>query len=190
MARLVEDLLTLARSETDDIRFEKVLLDLGEIATEAVREANILGRPRGIRIEVAVRKPLMLEGDPQRMKQVLMIVLDNAVKYSERGGTVRLDAAVEDGAIALAVRNRHAEIDAAELPRLFDRFYRGRDAAMLASGGSGLGLAIARWMVEKQGGTIALEREGADTIKVVIGFPAAQTLESARTARKLPAAAG
>ena len=62
----------------------------------------------------------------------------------------------------LTVRNKHGAIDETELPRLFDRFYRGRDAAVLASAGSGLGLAIARWMVEKQGGTIALEREGAE----------------------------
>ncbi len=175
MARLVEDLLTLARSETDDIRFENVSLDLGEVAAEAAREANILGRARGIRIDTAIGAALEVEGDPQRMKQVLMIVLDNAVKYSERGGAVRLEAAAREGAAIVTVRNRHGAIDAGELPRLFDRFYRGRDAAMLASTGSGLGLAIARWMVEKQGGTIALERDGPDAIKVAIGFPLIMT---------------
>jgi signal transduction histidine kinase len=116
------------------------------------------------------------------MKQILMIVLDNAVKYSERGGVVRLDASAESGEMVLAVRNRHGGIDDDELPRLFDRFYRGRDAGELSSAGSGLGLAIARWMVEKQGGTIGLERDGAEGIKVTITFPLAAAPDSASAA--------
>jgi signal transduction histidine kinase len=190
MTRLVEDLLTLARSETDDIRFEKITLDLGAIASEAVREADILARPREVRIDAAIDGGLFVDGDPQRMKQVLMIVLDNAVKYSERSGIVHLDASADGGAVTLAVRNTPDAIDEEELPRLFDRFYRGRDAAMLGSGGSGLGLAIARWMVERQGGTIALERDGT-VIKVTIAFPAAPSPEpaDARPGRKQPVAA-
>jgi signal transduction histidine kinase len=190
MARLVEDLLTLARSETDEIRFEKASLDLGTIAAEAVREAEILARPRDVRIDVACGGGLIVQGDAQRMKQVLMIVLDNAVKYSERSGTVRLHAGAESGAVVLTVRNKPGAIDEEELPRLFDRFYRGRDAAM-ASGGSGLGLAIARWMVEKQGGTIALERDGGDGIRVAITFPVALSPEGAglSVSRKQPVAA-
>jgi signal transduction histidine kinase len=173
MARLVEDLLILARSETDDLRFETATLDLGEIAAEAAREADILGRPRDVRIEAAIGDALIVEGDRRRVKQVLMIGLDNAVKYSERGGRVRLDASAEQERVVIAIRNRSAFLDEEELPRVFDRFYRGREAAM-GSAGSGLGLAIARRMVEKMGGTIALQRDGADGIKAVIAFPAAK----------------
>ncbi|MGH6925880.1 MAG: ATP-binding protein, partial [Propylenella sp.] len=171
MARLIEDLLVLARSETESIRFERETLDLGEVATEAVREAEILGRPREIRIEAAIGEALNVVADRQRMKQVLMIALDNAVKYSERGGAVRLDAEAENGRAVVAIRNKSAHLAEEELPRVFDRFYRGRDTAATGSAGSGLGLAIARWMVEKMGGEIALEREGGDGIKVVIAFP-------------------
>jgi len=170
MSRLVDDLLILARSETEDIRFEKEAIDLSEIAAEAAREASVLGRPRGVGIESAFGAMLTIEGDRQRMKQVLMIAVDNAIKYSEPGGSVRLETAIEESSAVVTIRNRHGDIDAKELPRLFDRFYRGRDAAAFASAGSGLGLAIARWMVEKQGGAIALEKDGAD-IKVVIAFP-------------------
>lgn len=177
MARLVEDLLILARSETDDIRFETAALDLGEVAAEAAREAGILGRPRGIHIETAIGGALTVEGDRQRMKQVLMIALDNAVKYSERGSTIRFDAATEKDAVVLTIRNRSARVDEEELPRLFDRFYRGREAAV-GSAGSGLGLAIARRMVVKMGGTIELQRDGADGIKVAVAFPLAAHLPS------------
>jgi signal transduction histidine kinase len=173
MSRLVDDLLTLARSESDDITFEDVPVDIGQMAAEALREAAILGRPRGIRIDAAIDPDLVVDGDPQRMKQVLMIVLDNAVKYSERDSVVRLEASADDRGALLVIRNPYA-VDDDELPRLFDRFYRGRDAATLTSAGSGLGLAIAKWIVEKQGGDIALRRQGADSIEVVIRFPLAE----------------
>jgi two-component system OmpR family sensor kinase len=192
MARLVDDLLTLARSETDEIRFERSRLDLGELAAETVREARILGRARGVRVELAARGELAVEGDPQRMKQVLLIVLDNAVKYSARGAAVQVSTSTESARALLSVRNTCGAIDEKELPRLFDRFYRGRDAAMTGSAGSGLGLAIARWLVEKQGGTIALAREGTDAIRVDIGFPLAEELRTASILplRKRPIAAG
>jgi signal transduction histidine kinase len=173
MAGLIEDLLLLARSESDDIRFETATLDLCDIAAEAVREADILGRPRDVRIEAAVGGALVVEGDRQRVKQVLMIALDNAVKYSERGGTVRLDTHPDERRVAVTIRNQSARMDEEELPRVFDRFYRGREATMLGSEGSGLGLAIARRMVETMGGTIALGRDGDDGIKAVITFPLA-----------------
>lgn len=183
MGRLIDDLLTLARSETDEIRFERLPLDLGELVGEAVREARILGRARGVRIELAAKGELAVKGDPQRMKQILLIVLDNAVKYSARGGKVDVTTDTADNTAVLRVRNTCGAINAEELPRLFDRFYRGRDAAMTGAAGSGLGLAIARWLVEKQDGTIALACEGTDAIRVDIGFPLA---EEQKTVHILP----
>src|SRR6185436_20602039 len=103
MARLVDDLLTLARSETDEIRFERSSLDLGELAAETVREARILGRARGVRVELAARGELAVEGDPQRMKQVLLIILDNAVKYSARGAKVAVSTDNANGRAVLSV---------------------------------------------------------------------------------------
>ena len=108
------------------------------------------------------------------MKQILMIVLDNAVKYSRREGVVMLAVEEQGGEAVVTVRNRSEHVDAGELPRVFDRFYRGRDAAAAGSAGSGLGLSIARWMTEKQGGSIALVRSEADWIEVCLRFPLAQ----------------
>ena len=157
-----------------------------------MREARILGRARGVKIELAARGELAVEGDPQRMKQVLLIVLDNAVKYSARGAKVEVSTDTANGRAVLSVRNTCGAIDEEELPHLFDRFYRGRDAAMTGSAGSGLGLAIARWLVEKQDGTIALQREGTDAIRVDIGFPLAEEQKTADILplRRRPAAPG
>lgn len=175
MASLVEDLLIASRSETEDIRFDREPLDLAEVAAEAAREAGILGRAGGVRIRTELDSA-PVEGDRRRMKQVLMILLDNAVKYSVRGGDVSLRAAADGASSAVTVRNRSRHPVDEDLPQLFDRFYRGRDAAAQGTG-SGLGLAIARWMVEKQGGAITLARED-DWVGVSIRFPAAPAADA------------
>ena len=183
MGRLVEDLMLLARSETDVIRFENELLDFGAVAGEAAREAALLARARDIAVETDVGAGACIRGDRRRLKQVLMILLDNAVKYSPDGATVGLRVTADAGSVAAVVRNRCGAIDEAELPRLFDRFYRGGDAVRRGSAGSGLGLAIARFMVEKQGGSIALAHEAADQIAVTVRFPAAPVPATGAPAR-------
>ena len=125
----------------------------------------------------------VVEGDRQRMKQILMIVLDNAVKYSRREGVVVLAVEEQAGEAVVTVRNRSEHVNAGELPRVFDRFYRGRDAAAAGSAGSGLGLSIARWMTEKQGGSIALVRSEADWIEVCLRFPLVGNRQAGGAAR-------
>jgi signal transduction histidine kinase len=102
-------------------------------------------------------------GDRQRLKQALMIVLDNAVKYSEAGDAVTVDLRPRPGAAELTVRNRGPGIAPEDQPHVFDRFYRGRTSSAEPSPGSGLGLPIARWIVEKHDGTIGLRSAGGLT---------------------------
>ena len=170
----MDDLLTLASSETDDIA-SRSPVDLGrDGGGGGCAKRTCSDAARGMAIDAAWRARLVVDGDPQRMKQVLMIVLDNAVKYSRREGVVMLAVEEQAGEAVVTVRNRSEHVDAGELPRVFDRFYRGRDAAAAGSAGSGLGLSIARWMTEKQGGSIALVRSEADWIEVCLRFPLAQ----------------
>ena len=171
MGRLVDDLMLLARSETDDIRFEREALNLSEIATEAVREARVLGQGRGVAIRGELDALPLIEGDRKRTKQLLMIVLDNAVKYSPRDAEVVIDGQVESDSVTLTVRNSSAVLDETEVPHVFERFHRGREATTENSTGSGLGLAIARWIAEKQGGAISLARTGTEGVEVVVTFP-------------------
>jgi signal transduction histidine kinase len=170
MSGLVEDVMTVARAETDDIRFERHELNLGEVAAEAAREAEILGGAGQLPVRLDIRQAAIVTGDRRRVKQVLMILLDNASKYSPKGGEVSVRVEADADAGLVTVRNRSQSPIDRDLPRLFDRFYRGGDAASRASG-SGLGLAIARWIVEKHGGSIALAREEADWVSVTVRFP-------------------
>lgn len=155
MGRLVEDLLFLARSEADQIRFERRRISLGPLLHEARKEAAALARRREVRIigEVTQDKA-QLDADPQRLKQAIVILLDNAIKHSGDRGEVRLAASVEHGRAEIVVNDQGTGIAAEDLPYVFDRFYRGKGAR---SGGSGLGLAIARWIIEKHNGKIAID---------------------------------
>jgi signal transduction histidine kinase len=172
MAGLVDDLMALARSESDDVRHAMEPLDLGEVLREAVEEARVLAFPRAVRIEPALEGGVYVDGDRRWMKRIAMILLDNGVKYAPRESKVALRMSGAAGEATLSVANAVEGMDETELPHLFDRFYRGR-AAGADSAGSGLGLAIARWMVEKQGGDISAARVGDDAIEVTVRFPAA-----------------
>jgi two-component system, OmpR family, sensor kinase len=157
MARLVDDLLFLARAETDTIQFERIRLDLRDLLDETVLDAEVLSAGKPVTIESsACSAPLVVDGDRQRLKQALMIVLDNAVKYSETGGVVTVALRANGGQAELVVRNRGTGIAPEDRPYVFDRFYRGRGTSAKEAAGSGLGLPIAKWMIEKHGGTIGL----------------------------------
>jgi signal transduction histidine kinase len=122
------------------------------------------------------------------MKQGVMILLDNAVKYATAGSTVTASVSRADGAVTATVRNCGERLDAAELPRLTERAYRGRKAAGGANG-SGLGLSIASWMVERQRGSIALAPLDPGGLAVTLRFPAADRSASRQRAGA-PAAPG
>jgi signal transduction histidine kinase len=189
MSRLVEDLLALARSESEDLHFERELIDLSEVAAEAAREASILGGARRLAIHAALADVLPVEGDRQRLKQVVMILLDNAVKYSPEGEAVDLDVAGNGERVSLSVTNRAPRLGEDDLPHVFERFYRGGPDAGEAEPGSGLGLSIARWLVERQGGSIAFERD-VDRVRIIVGFPVAPVdAEALDEAKEPPLAA-
>ena len=168
MARLVDDLLFLARAETDTIQFERVRLNLGELLDETVLDAEVLSADKPVTIETSSsRAPIIVDGDRHRLKQALMIVLDNAVKYSETGGVVTVDLRAERDRAELVVRNRGTGIAPEDRPYIFDRFYRGRGLPANDAAGTGLGLPIAKWMVEKHGGTIGLtSAEGLTEVRI------------------------
>jgi signal transduction histidine kinase len=168
MARLVDDLLFLARAETDTIQFDRVRLDLRDLLEETVLDAEVLSAAKPVTIETSTcSAPLVVDGDRQRLKQALMIVLDNAVKYSETGSIVTVELRAEAYRAELVVRNHGVGIAPEDRPYVFDRFYRGRGIAAKETAGSGLGLPIAKWMIEKHGGTIGLtSAEGLTEVRI------------------------
>ena len=183
MGRLVDELLFLGRSETGEVRFERARIDLRELVVETVREAEVLGRGKDVTIEPTIPKAAVFaEGDPQRLKQALMIGLDNAVKYSTPGGVVVTALVSSGGEAEISVRNRGAGIAAEDLPFVFERFYRGRGKAVQSPEGCGLGLPIAKWIVEKHGGSIQLTSEPRGVTTLRIRLPISLSSELGRPA--------
>ncbi|THJ24541.1 MAG: PAS domain S-box protein [Nitrospira sp. CG24E] len=155
--KLVSDLLFLARSEGNSLEIGKQPTPLIEILQEVHREAQILALHRGTVADLAApTDPLIVEGDPQRLQQLFMILVDNAVNYLKQGGTVEIHAAKSDKDVTVMVADNGMGIPAADLPHVFERFYRVKRQHRSTHPGSGLGLPIAKWITEAHGGTISI----------------------------------
>jgi signal transduction histidine kinase len=157
LSLMVEDLLLLARSDSGAVTLERQPLDLGDVASDA---ASMLGRTaegRGVRVRVDP-EPATLEGDPTRIRQLVTILVDNAIRHSPRGGDVDVTVRAGEGVAWIEVADQGPGVRPEDMPHVFDRFYRGQGAP---SGGTGLGLAIARWIVERHGGRIGVANREA-----------------------------
>jgi heavy metal sensor kinase len=152
---LIENLLTLARADAgaEDLLFERI--DLLFQVRKAAEEAGILAAAKGIQISQEVPPGvLFVSADERALQRLLLIVLENAVKYSPDGSRINIHAAGEGGSAIVEIRDSGIGISEKDLPHIFERFYRADQARSREPGGAGLGLAIARWIVEKHGGRI------------------------------------
>jgi signal transduction histidine kinase len=151
MTALVEDMLLLARTDSGVVQVERVPLDLGDIAAESASMLATLGQERGVQV-VLDPLPAPVVGDPLRLRQLVTILVDNAIRHSPAGSTVEARVRPAAGGAEIQVEDGGPGIKAEDLPRIFERFWRADDAP---AGGTGLGLAIAKWIVEQHGGRIS-----------------------------------
>ncbi len=180
LIRLVNDLLVLSRADSEALNLQCSEVDLGQLAREMANRLAPQAAARQVALGVdANSERLIALADHDRVEQVLVNLLDNAVKYSRPGGTVTV--AVSDTTeqmLAVQVRDEGIGIPAADLPRIGERFYRSDRARSRALGGSGLGLAIALALVEAHGGRLWLEStEGQGTV-VTFTLPKALAQEA------------
>ncbi|NCB36188.1 MAG: sensor histidine kinase, partial [Clostridia bacterium] len=159
LQRLVDDLMDLARLQNTDFPIENAPLVMQEVLADALRAADRLAQGKGIRVVRDIpEEPVSFTGDYARLKQMLLIALDNAVKFSPPGSA--LHAVMDDRSIT--IRDEGCGIPAAELPYVFDRFYKSRSEENRQ--GSGLGLAIAKGIADRHGIRVAVESgEGEGT---------------------------
>jgi len=157
MTALVGDLLLLARTDSGAVDVEREPLDLADVATDALSTVSTLAGAREVRLTLDP-SPAPVLGDPQRLRQLVTILADNAIAHSPPGGAVTVRIAPSGRLATLVVEDEGPGIRPDDLPRVFDRFWRAPDAP---ADGTGLGLAIAAWIVERHDGTIeAANRDG------------------------------
>jgi signal transduction histidine kinase len=153
LTRLVDDLSLLARTDTGAVVIDRRPVDLSDLLSRTAEEISYLAADRGIDLPADVQENITALGDVLRLRQLFLILLDNALKHTQDGGAVHVRLSADGHRARLEVADTGPGIAPADLPRIFDRFYRG-DASRTGEG-TGLGLAIARWIVEAHGGQIA-----------------------------------
>jgi signal transduction histidine kinase len=156
---LAQNLLELSKLDSGLVLLDLRREDLRSSVEQAVDQAAATARRRGV--ELAMDRPVepvVLRHDPVRIGQVVSNLVGNAIKFTPRGGRVDVGVVAEaDGGASITVADTGIGIDPAELPRIFDRFFRGSRASEARGSGSGLGLAIVRSIVEMHGGTVSVE---------------------------------
>ncbi|HET9765851.1 MAG TPA: GAF domain-containing sensor histidine kinase [Thermoanaerobaculia bacterium] len=161
MKRLLDDLLDVSRVNTNRIVLARRSVALREVVREAVDSVEPAIRQRGHQLELELPEaPLLVDGDPDRLLQVVSNLLANAAKYTEPGGHVWVSLAIEDEQAVLRVRDDGIGIPADLLPHVFDLFVQAERAANRSEGGLGIGLSLVKRLVEMHGGTVVAASEG------------------------------
>jgi signal transduction histidine kinase len=167
LGALVDDLLLLARTDSGALELAVEPVDLAEMALDAAGSLAPVAARSDVRVEVDA-EPVEIEGDPARLRQLVAILGDNAVRHAPAGSTVEIGVATEGEAARLLVQDRGPGFRDEDLPRVFDRFWRASDAP---EGGTGLGLAIAAWIVERHGGRIAAGNRPGGGARLEVHLP-------------------
>jgi heavy metal sensor kinase len=168
MARLVGDLLLLAQADAGQpIRRERVELDT--VMLEVFRQVHPLAE--GVELAIGEEDQATILGDPDRLKQLLLNLVDNAIKYTPKGGKVTLGLRRAKGWAVLSVTDTGVGIPEKDLPHIFERFYRVDKARSRAAGGTGLGLPIVQWIVLAHGGRIEAQSEPGKGTTFTVWLP-------------------
>ena len=174
MTAMVEDLLLLARSDSGAMELERVPVDLGDVASSGASALTRVAADRGVGL-VVDPVPAEVVGDPARLRQLVGILVDNALRHAPGGSQVGVRVRAEAGNAILVVEDEGPGVRPEDLPRVFDRFYR---AAGAPGGGTGLGLAIAAWIVERHGGRIAAANHEPHGARFTVQLPLIQRAPS------------
>ncbi|MGE5674530.1 MAG: two-component system histidine kinase PnpS [Mycobacterium leprae] len=157
LKNLIEDLLDLSRIESGKMKIKKEPVAIGLLLTETAGRFAARAAELGLRFSLNVPPELpAIGGDPQRLAQVLVNLIDNALKYTPSGGSVTVTAADTGSTVTITVADTGIGIPQVDLPRIFERFYRVDKARSRATGGTGLGLSIVKHIVEAHGGSISV----------------------------------
>jgi len=173
--RLVGDLLTLARADAGTIKIHEDPVDFRALVAEVHDDVHRIAESRGIRSELNLDGPVQVTGDAVRLRQLVLILMDNALKYTDSGGAVTVALERQDGRAHLVVRDTGIGIPPDDLPHIFDRFYRVDRAREHESGGTGLGLAIAQWIVQAHRGSIGVVSRRQQGTEFSVDLPATMT---------------
>jgi signal transduction histidine kinase len=169
MNRLVDDLLLLSRLDTHRLELKRETIQLPELLEEIHRQVEKVADERGVNIQVEDSSGQVI-GDPTRIRQVLLILLDNALRFTHTGGSIHLDTLAQGKFHSVRIRDNGAGIPPDDLPHIFERFYQVHSPAGDNQRNNGLGLNIAKSLVEAQGGSIAIQSQVSKGTTVTVSL--------------------
>jgi heavy metal sensor kinase len=175
LTRIVEDMFTLARADTENRALDESDFYLDELIVETARAANVLAVSKGIKLEQDADSEMLCHGDEGLLRQMLMNLLGNSIKHTPAGGSVRIGVERSNGQYQITVADTGTGIPVEAQPFVFDRFFRADKARARSDsdgGGAGLGLAIARWIAEAHQGHLVLKHSGSTGSTFVASLPA------------------
>jgi signal transduction histidine kinase len=181
--RLVEDLLMLARSEALASPVETAVIGAGDLLHSVALDAGALGSAKGLEVDCSVPdRPIRIRGDPDRLQEALLILIDNACRYTPAGGRIAIALADRGAHAVLSIADSGVGIPPDELDRVAERFYRGSNVGSLSPSGTGLGLHIAKSIIEAHGGAIEIASERGGGTRVTVRLPLCQEAADERAA--------
>ena len=172
LTRIVDGLTLLAKADAGQITLAMEPVRLDELVRDNFADAQILAEPQGVRVELAACEEITVRGDRHRLRQLLLNLADNAVKYNQPQGQVTMALRRAGDSAEFTIANTGPGIPPESLPRVFDRFFRGDPAHSSAVDGCGLGLSIAQWIAQAHGGAIDIASELGKLTRVTVRLPA------------------
>lgn len=175
LSKLVSNLLLLARSDSNQIEMDKKTFELDKLLEEIINPYKEIASYQEKAMILKVERDITFMGDRERIHHMMVILLDNAMKYTNEDGHIQIDCTQTSNSIRIRVKDNGIGVKEEDIPNLFDRFYQG-DKARSMSEGAGLGLSIANWIVEKHYGKISVESKWGEGTYFEVIFPKNQRL--------------
>ena len=171
LSTLVNELLLLAQADTGQVAIRREPFDLAELALETAEMYEPLAEDQGVTLTCCGTAPVLILGDRDRLRQLLSNLVDNAIKFTNKGGQVRIGISLEGSNASVVVTDTGCGIPADRLPHIYDRFYR-VDAAR-SGDGFGLGLSICKWIAEAHHGAIRVVNSSPNGTTFAVTLPTA-----------------
>jgi two-component system OmpR family sensor kinase len=171
LKRLIEQILTLARAESGQIPLTFDRVDVGELAASLVEQLEPVAQARGIALACERAGTGLVRGDEEWLRRLMINLVDNALKFTPAGGRVVVRVVAASEFTRLEVRDTGAGIALEDQPHVFERFFRADPSRSSATEGAGLGLSLVQWIVERHGGSIAIESQPGKGTAVLITLP-------------------
>jgi len=190
MTQIVDDLLFLSKADMGEVHLQKQPINLTQLASEVHAQAKMIAMPKDITVRINKDSDVVVVGDRLRLRELLLNLVDNGVKYTPEGGEMKISLERDDGRIKLRVMDNGIGIAPDDQAHIFDRFFRVDKARSREGGGSGLGLSICKWIVEAHGGEISVESDlgkgSTFTVTLPVAPPNAKEMPEAKSISEDP----